>query len=239
MSVFCVEHGRWSGRGEAETTQLVDGGIRLRAGRIEFLCRSWERPRGLGWQSGQRGCIGSVGSVNRAARLAVQGDKSQQKVWQKVGEVNAKSSNDSQSGDFAGNYTDVKVVKQLEPYVKVQLPKTYRRSIADCRCHRGRRWGSETLDVFESTPLFRQLWPKLLKSYGWTTRPTLRPTTRDLRKLVSSGRQLRRVATSRTSVDLVRGDGSPRTKIDQRRSCRDDRDHGPLDHPLRKISGGK
>jgi hypothetical protein len=166
VEVFCVEHGRWSDRGQAETARLIKGANST----PELAESSSFASRGAGRTSPAVKAdggefIGSVGSLSKAARLAVQDDKNQQKVWQKVGEVNAKSSNESQSGDFTGNYTDKKIVKQLEPYIKA-----LQKSVAEQKQVVGVAVAVdgklETLDVFESTPLFRQLWPKLLKSYA-------------------------------------------------------------------------
>lgn len=165
IEVFCVEHGRWSGRGQDETARLMAG-----ANSAPALAESnaFTARRGGAATAGKAETgdfIGSVGAVNKAARIAVQDDKSQDKVWQKVAEVNAKSSNASGSGDFAGNYSDAAVVKQLEPYVKtLQTSVGDRPQIVGVAVAVNGKF--ETLDVFESTPLFRQLWPKLLKSYA-------------------------------------------------------------------------
>ena len=109
--------------------------------------------------------IGSVGNVNKTARFAVQHDKDQQKVWDKVAEVNAKNSVKAQSGDFAGNYVEKEAVERLEPYLKAlnQRVAGSANVVGVAVAIDGKM---DTVDVFESTPLFRQLWPKLLKSYA-------------------------------------------------------------------------
>jgi hypothetical protein len=109
--------------------------------------------------------IGSVGNVNKAARIAVQGDKNQQKVWDKVAEINSKNRNTAESGDFAGNYLDKQSVGRLDPYFKAMNQKVGATTnvVGVAVAIDGKM---DSLDVFESTPLFRQLWPKLLKSYA-------------------------------------------------------------------------
>ena len=86
-------------------------------------------------------------------------------VWNKVAETNAKSANASQSGDFAGNYANREEIKQLAPYIKaIAKPVADQPQVLGVAVAIDGK--TDTLDVFESTPLFRQLWPKLLKSYA-------------------------------------------------------------------------
>jgi hypothetical protein len=166
IEVFCVEHGRWHGREDSETASLANGvsSAASLAGSSAFAPGAIATAGSTA--KAQKGdFIGSVGNVNKAARVAVQDAKTQDKVWEKVAEVNAKSSNKSESGDFAGNYADAETVKQLEPYVTaLQKPVAERAQVVGVAIAINGKL--DTLDVFESTPLFRQLWPKLLKSYA-------------------------------------------------------------------------
>jgi hypothetical protein len=167
VDVFCVEHGRWAGRGERETTTLVadynanaataDSNVFAVGGRAGL--------QALARQAQQGSFIGSVGNVSKEARVAVQGSKDQVQVWDKVGQANAKSGVKSQSGDFASNYAEQQSVRRLEPYIKALDKRVADQSqiVGVAIAIDGKM---DTLDVFESTPLFRQLWPKLLKSYA-------------------------------------------------------------------------
>ena len=182
IEVFCVEHGRWVGRGTSELNNIVtaNAGLAL-SGSNSFSrdvagggisqsaaggqTRIGGQAANLGPKADPGKFIGSVGNVNKAARIAVQADKSQQKVWDKVAEINSKNRNTVESGDFAGNYLDKQSVGRLEPYFKAMNQK-----VADSTNVVGVAIAidgkMDTLDLFESTPLFRKLWPKLLKSYA-------------------------------------------------------------------------
>ncbi len=175
IEVFCVEHGRWAGRGAMETTTLVNGANAspTLAQTNGFGQGPTASPRSPAAQpvAGSTALlqegkfIGSVGNVNKAARIAVQHDKDQQKVWDRVAEVNAKNSVKTQSGDFAGNYVEKEAVERLEPFIKA-LNKQVAGSANVIGVAVAIDGKMDTVDVFESTPLFRQLWPKLLKSYA-------------------------------------------------------------------------
>ena len=166
IEVFCVEQGRWQGRGAVETANLVIGANAAPALAESNAFTGGTTTAGDLAAKAQKGeFIGSVGNVNKAARVAVQDAKSQVKVWEKVAEINAKSANNSSSGGFGGNYADPVAVKQLEPYVKgLEKPVASQSQIVGVAVAIDGKM--DTLDLFESTPLFRQLWPKLLKSYA-------------------------------------------------------------------------
>ena len=69
------------------------------------------------------------------------------------------------SGAFTANYSDAETVKRLEPYLEsLQTPvANYDQVVGVLVAINGK---IESIDVFESTPLFRKVWPKLLKSYS-------------------------------------------------------------------------
>ena len=165
IEVFCVEHGRWEGRGESETAALVVGAGPAPLAASNSFAGGVTDAHALAAKADKGEFIGSVGNVSKPARVAVQDTKNQEKVWEKVAEINAKSANGSRSGGFAGNYAEPATVKQLEPYVKA-LQKTVAQQSQIVGVVVAIDGKMDTLDVFESTPLFRQLWPKLLKSYA-------------------------------------------------------------------------
>ena len=75
------------------------------------------------------------------------------------------SGNQVESGAFTGNYANKKVVARLKPYIDSTQDKIARteKVVGVIVAINGK---VETIDIFESTPLFRKLWPKLLKSYA-------------------------------------------------------------------------
>ncbi len=178
IEVFCVEHGRWQGRSPTETAMIVQGansslalestnsyagfasiargGIAVRQSQAEDLAR----------QAATGGkFIGSVGSVSKGARLAVQGNKDQTIVWDAVALEIQKSGVNGGDGAFTENYVEPETVKRLEPYLAALLkPVADRPDVVGVIVAIDGKM--DTLDIFELTPLFRKLWPKLLKSYS-------------------------------------------------------------------------
>jgi hypothetical protein len=109
--------------------------------------------------------IGSVGSLNKQARLAVQKGDGQQKVWEEVAAENAKAGVQPQSETFSANYADADAAERLAPYME-----SLREPVANATNVVGVivavNGKVESLDVFQFTPLFQKLWPKLLKSHA-------------------------------------------------------------------------
>lgn len=109
--------------------------------------------------------VGSVGSLSKNVRVAVQGGEGQGKVWEEVSTENAKAGVQPQSGAFTANYADDEAVKRLEPYInKLQGPVAQNDNVVGVIVAVNGK--IESMDVFESTPLFKKLWPKLLKSHA-------------------------------------------------------------------------
>ena len=66
---------------------------------------------------------------------------------------------------FTHNYSDAGFVAQLEPYVEsLHDPVLERTNVVGVIVAVNGK--VESMDKFESTPLFKKLWPKLLKSYA-------------------------------------------------------------------------
>ena len=113
IEVFCVEQGRWAAREDAETSEALD---RL-AGSSGQPLDAKARQK-LAEEAKQGKFVAHAGSLNKGGRAAVQEGKGQQEVWDKVGEANASSGVRSRSDAFTANYTDPKVLKQLQAYVE-------------------------------------------------------------------------------------------------------------------------
>ncbi len=160
IKVFCVEHGRWAMRGEGETAAALS----MLAG------ASGEKPdaqtlKELSNEAKKGKFVAHAGSLSKAGRVAVQESNNQGEVWDKVGKTNAASGVAPQSGAFTANYTSSKVLKKLEDYVK-----DLDRPVADSKQVVGAivaiNGKVEAVDVFQSTPLFQKLWPKILRSHA-------------------------------------------------------------------------
>lgn len=154
IDVFCVEHGRWSQR------DFEDSGVVL-----EAIGAPADQVKALAGESQKGKFVATPGPLSKAGRVAVQSGKGQGEVWENVAKTNAALKVDSQSGAFTQAYADKSVRDELGPYVAELSAKvsSTARVVGAVVAINGK---IESVDVFESTPLFRKLWPKLLKSYA-------------------------------------------------------------------------
>jgi hypothetical protein len=97
-------------------------------------------------------------------RRAVQPAGAQGKVWEEVAKTNSKVRNKSDSGNFAENYFSSDTAKDFEPFIKKLKPIGETKQIVGVTVAVNGKMLS--VDIFESTPLFKKFWPKLLKSYA-------------------------------------------------------------------------
>jgi ARG and Rhodanese-Phosphatase-superfamily-associated Protein domain len=178
INVFCVEHGRWGGRDAGDYARIVSQAANARSSAADVDLTSSNSVAGfsanlslvvdatqIAEQANSGKFVGSVGSLNKAARLAVQGGEGQGKVWDEVAIENAKSDVRAETGTFAGNYSEAEVAGRLIPFLKqLQLPISETPNVVGVIV--AVNGEIESLDAFESTPLFKKLWPKLLKSYA-------------------------------------------------------------------------
>jgi hypothetical protein len=156
IDVFCVEQGRWGGRDVEHSAPLLRalGGAATPA-EAQALARKAKDGR----------FVITPGPLSKAGRVAVQSGKGQGEVWEKVQKINAGLRVDSESDAATAVYAAKPVSDELAPYAAALTAKV---------AGQGRIVGAivaingkiESLDVFESTPLFRKLWPKLLSSYA-------------------------------------------------------------------------
>lgn len=163
LDVFCVEHARWGRRDEREYAGILasaesNGSIASTidaAAPIEHLVN----------EANQGKFIGSVGSLSKPARLAAQRGDGQGKVWEEVANENAKSKVEAATGTFAANYSDADSLERLQPYLDHFHDPVFgtKNIVGVVVAVNGEM---ESVDVFQSTPLFKKLWPKLLKSYA-------------------------------------------------------------------------
>jgi ARG/rhodanese/phosphatase superfamily protein len=156
IDVFCVEHGRWGIRDVGPATRVLAS--------LEPAASPAEEKERLEAVSKDKFVV-TAGSLSKATRQAVQSGEGQQAVWDSVAKANRAVNMRSNSGAFTFNYSDPKVLKKLQPYLKSlnEAVAGQNRVVGGVVAINGK---IESLDVFESTPLFRKLWPKLLKSHA-------------------------------------------------------------------------
>ena len=154
IGVYCVEHGRWSRRAAAKTEMM-----------LAELGDQSSNPEKLAAKAARGNFVAKGGFLGKSGRMAAQAGEGQQKVWEEVAEANSKSRVMSSSGAFTANFIDKTVAHQLQPYIEALADP-----IAKQDCVVGVviavNGQIESADVFESTPLFLKLWPKLLKCYA-------------------------------------------------------------------------
>jgi hypothetical protein len=163
VAVFCVEHGRWSGRDEQQAAQILAAVAEPRdgAGAAEHEATLSLIVR----QANSGKFVASAGSLSKLSRFACVASKDQSEVWDAVAHANTAAGVSPESGAFTANYVNPASRQRLEPYLDRLQGRLADepRVVGVVVAINGK---VEAVDVFESTPLFRKLWPKLLKSYA-------------------------------------------------------------------------
>jgi hypothetical protein len=178
VTVFCVEHGRWSGRSEFDQSAPTIAGldIRAKAQNGEFKAtqdyaraNAGPAPAGAGRVGGRRTLPPAQTAAGSPARISGSESvgKAQQEVWDGVAEKNRKLKIENQTGTYRDALTmkagdtqkDVPAyVKSLsgslgsDPHLVGVVAAVDGKVIA--------------ADIFGDPVLFRKLWPKLLRSYA-------------------------------------------------------------------------
>jgi len=154
ISVYCVEPGRWgTWDSETATALLSDEGIQS------------DSPVDLAAKADRGSFVAHPGILSKSSRLAVQEKAGQSKVWDEVAKANDASGVNWASGAFTANYVDKQVLTRLQPYLdSLTEPVAGQAQVVGAIVAINGR--IENVDVFESTPLFRKLWPQLLKSFA-------------------------------------------------------------------------
>jgi hypothetical protein len=157
VDVYCVEHGRWRSRHAAEFAPLASA----------FLDRALDSNElaQLTQTAAEGKFVASAGNLSKKARYSAQAGEGQGRVWEDVGFVNAANGADSPTDTFTGNYAHKDVQEKLSSYVDhlEDAVTAVDRIVGVVVAINGK---AEMADVYESTPLFKKLWPKLLKSYA-------------------------------------------------------------------------
>ncbi len=189
ITVFCVEHGRWTGHREFDQSAptVASAEIRGRAQNGEFFAArqaaglSSSSSLGAGHaESSASGNIsqsartnriaaGSQAAGNRAQRSASANPvgEAQQQVWDKVAEKNAKLKTESSTGSYRHALTlESGDAQKSVPSFLTALSSslgTDPHLIGVVAAINGKVVAA---DIFSDPALFRKFWPKLLRSYA-------------------------------------------------------------------------
>jgi hypothetical protein len=170
LSVFCVEHGRWTPR---------NAGYAAGGGGAAPVAAEAPGPAKFS----------SLGAVaHPKLRGAAQDKKEQSAVWNEVSENNAKLGTANSTDTYQEVYTSKQVGSQMEDYVRALEREVLQPGVVGVVVARNGQpvWA----DVFASQRLFASYWPKLLKSYvvdalgevKSDSRPTVAEATRYLQE---------------------------------------------------------
>jgi hypothetical protein len=173
LSVFCVEHGRWTPRATS-----YGGGA---GGAGGGAAAPMEAPAPAKFSS-----LGAV--AHPKLRAAAQDKKVQSEVWNEVSENNAKLGTSNGTDTYQEVYTSKQVGSQMDDYVRALEREVLQPGVVGVVVARNGKpvWA----DVFASQRLFAAYWPKLLKSYvvdalgedKSDARPTVADATRYLQE---------------------------------------------------------
>ena len=165
IDVYCVEHGRWHNRSQEQYAAVLASDALMSN---PALPPQWPAAPPAVWMPARRkptpasSWPASAASA-RTRGLAVIYNNDQGKVWDEVAKANAASGARTDSGRLHGQLCKEEVVDRLQPYLEeLQQPVAdTARVVGVVVAINGQ---AQSYDVFESTPLFKKLWPKLLKS---------------------------------------------------------------------------
>ncbi len=156
VNVYCVEQGRWQGR--APSTQAPMLACLMSADMDE------ETVEKLAAEANAGKFVAGAGSLNQYSRYTVQSGKGQYAVWNDVEAANAAAGVQNATSAFTFNYADKDAVEKLDKFIDTCRPLAEQKQVVGVIVAvNGKVLAA---DVFQSTPLFRKLWPKLLKSYA-------------------------------------------------------------------------
>ncbi|MET0648984.1 MAG: DUF6569 family protein [Pyrinomonadaceae bacterium] len=149
LSVFCVEHGRWSARNASHNS----GGGSAPA----------QAP--VAASAPDDGKFSSLGAVaHPKLRAAAQDKKVQGEVWKEVSANNVKLGTANSTDTYQEVYASKRVGAQMDDYLRALQSEVLQPGVVGVIVARNGKvvWS----DVFASRRLFASYWPKLLKSYA-------------------------------------------------------------------------
>jgi hypothetical protein len=153
LSVFCVEHGRWTPR----TVSHAGGGASAkRRGEAPMEADVAEAPAPEKFSS-----LGAV--AHPKLRGAAQDKKMQSEVWKEVSANNQKLGTQTGTDTYQEVYNNKEVGAQMDDYIKALEKEALQPGVVGVVVARNGQpiWA----DIFATPTLFAHYWPKLLKSY--------------------------------------------------------------------------
>lgn len=152
VDVYCVEQGRWNPQPHAAVAMVIGGFI-----------ESEEAAEEADVKAGRGEFFAVPGLLGKTSRVAAQSQEGQSSVWNQVARANSESGVHSESSAYTANFFDERVAKGLQEYIDVLGSDVagQERVVGVVVAINGQ---VESAEVFESTPLFLKLWPRLLRS---------------------------------------------------------------------------
>jgi hypothetical protein len=168
INVFCVEHGRWSPRGQAASNRAnVVRQSRIQNPRIRNNENARSNPRVQSVPqpvSHNDHSFSSLGAISHPKlRAAAQDKKQQGEVWKEVSANNARLGTATSTDTYQEVYASKKVAGTMENYIRALEKSVLAPNVVGVVVARNGElvWA----DAFASPALFAKYWPKLLKSY--------------------------------------------------------------------------
>jgi hypothetical protein len=157
LSVFCVEHGRWTPRTVSHATGGGGGGSAAAGRRVESPMEAADEPASPSKFS-------SLGAVaHPKLRGAAQDKKVQSEVWKEVSANNQKLGTANSTDTYQEVYASKEVGAQMDDYIRTLEREVLQPGVVGVVVARNGQliWA----DIFAGQKLFAGYWPKLLKSY--------------------------------------------------------------------------
>jgi hypothetical protein len=169
VTVFCVEHGRWTGRKEFDQSAPTVASAEIRASAQEGEFFAARTAAGRAGPAGPNAAAngGISGNLARQSAGSNYVDDAQQQVWDKVAKKNARLKTETSTGSYraALNLATGDVQKSVPAYLAALSDSlgTDSHLIGVVAAINGKVVAA---DIFGDPILFHKLWPKLLRSYA-------------------------------------------------------------------------
>jgi hypothetical protein len=223
ITVFCVEHGRWTGEAHFAQSALTVASADIRASAqagafsekmasVATVANNTTGNAALGQSRAVRGVNGR-GGFQANVRLSTQNPQTmsstvdvgvaQQQVWDKVAAKNRRFKTESQSGTYRTmlNLAGGEAQHSVVPYIKAlsAAPGNDSHLVGTVAAINGKVVAA---DIFGSPSLFRKLWPKLLRSYAADAAEHAQPGKNPSAvTVVAAQRFLQQAANGKNKVD--------------------------------------
>ena len=165
LSVFCVEHGRWTPRSASYVGGGGGGGAGRGSAPVVESAPTEAAAEMVEVAPSSPAKFSSLGAVaHPKLRAAAQDKKEQTAVWSEVEKNNEKLGTENATGTYQEVYASKQVSAQLDDYIRALEREVLQPGVVGVVVARNGHlvWA----DLFASPALFARYWPKLLKSYA-------------------------------------------------------------------------